>query len=151
MVRITGFEPMISCSQSRRNNQTIPYPDGADDENRTRITTLARLCSTIELHLHGGRSWTWTSNAARRLIYSQVGLPIFLFSHFLWCRLLESNQQPIDYKSIALPVELSRHGADDENRTRIIGLEGWCSTIELHLHLLNNLLNLITPTIEVLL
>ena len=25
-----------------------------------------------------------------------------------WCRLSESNQQPIDYKSIALPVELRR-------------------------------------------
>ncbi len=26
-----------------------------------------------------------------------------------WCCLSESNQQPIDYKSIALPVELRQH------------------------------------------
>ena len=35
------------------------------------------------------------------------------FSHFAtpptWCRLKESNLQPIDYKSIALPIEPSRH------------------------------------------
>ena len=29
----------------------------------------------------------------------------------LWCRLSESNQRPTDYKSVALPTELSRHGA----------------------------------------
>ena len=26
-----------------------------------------------------------------------------------WCRLSESNQQPTDYKSVALPIELRRH------------------------------------------
>ncbi len=31
--------------------------------------------------------------------------------HYLikWCRLSESNQQPTDYKSVALPIELRRH------------------------------------------
>ena len=28
---------------------------------------------------------------------------------FIWCRLEDSNLQPIDYKSIALPIEPSRH------------------------------------------
>ena len=28
---------------------------------------------------------------------------------FWWCRLSESNQQPTDYKSVALPIELRRH------------------------------------------
>ncbi len=27
----------------------------------------------------------------------------------MWCRLSESNQQPTDYKSVALPIELRRH------------------------------------------
>ena len=34
------------------------------------------------------------------------------FSHFAtppWCRLKDLNPQPTDYKSVALPVELSRH------------------------------------------
>ncbi len=35
-----------------------------------------------------------------------------------WCRLSESNQQPIDYKSIALPIELRRHyGGHYRDRT----------------------------------
>ena len=37
-----------------------------------------------------------------------------------WSRLSESNQQPADYKSAALPVELSRHlwclGAESNHR-----------------------------------
>ena len=35
------------------------------------------------------------------------------FSHFAtspsWCRLKDLNPQPTDYKSVALPIELSRH------------------------------------------
>ncbi len=39
------------------------------------------------------------------------------FSHFAtspyeWCRLEDLNPQPTDYKSVALPIELSRHGGD---------------------------------------
>ena len=32
-----------------------------------------------------------------------------LFIMNVWCRLSESNQQPDDYKSTALPIELRRH------------------------------------------
>ena len=34
--------------------------------------------------------------------------------HIVWCRLSESNQQPIDYKSIALPIELHQQEAQQE-------------------------------------
>ena len=51
-----------------------------------------------------------------RQIYSLLHLatlePTHIFScadNSLWSRLSESNQQPADYKSAALPVELSRH------------------------------------------
>lgn len=30
-----------------------------------------------------------------------------------WCRLQESNPQPTDYKSVALPIVLNRHGRND--------------------------------------
>lgn len=30
-----------------------------------------------------------------------------------WCRLQESNPQPTDYKSVALPIVLSRHGLNE--------------------------------------
>ena len=42
-----------------------------------------------------------------------------------WSRRSESNQQPIAYKAIALPIELRRHnnGSPYGNRTRIAGLK----------------------------
>lgn len=49
-----------------------------------------------------------------------------------WSRWWDSNPQPIDYKSIALPVELHRHCCVSGTRTRISSLEDWHSTIELH-------------------
>ena len=60
-----------------------------------------------------------------RQIYSLLHLatlePTQILRCFLkWSRLSESNQQPADYKSAALPVELSRHfwclGADLNHR-----------------------------------
>ena len=45
-----------------------------------------------------------------------------IFSAF-WCRLSESNQQPIDYKSIALPIELRRHLVDT------VGIEPTTSSV----------------------
>ena len=35
-----------------------------------------------------------------------------------WSRRQESNPQPVDYKSTALPIELQRHGGRSETRTR---------------------------------
>ncbi len=45
------------------------------------------------------------------------------FSHFAtspkkWCRNQESNPEPTDYKSVALPVELFRHFNGGRYRTR---------------------------------
>ena len=34
---------------------------------------------------------------------------LFATPPFIWCRLKDLNPQPTDYKSVALPVELSRH------------------------------------------
>ena len=42
----------------------------------------------------------------RELSYSQPRLATSLPPH--WCRLEELNPQPTDYKSVALPIELSR-------------------------------------------
>ena len=59
-----------------------------------------------------------------------------------WCRGPESNRygclQPTDFKSVAsassaTPAAISI-GAGDGNRTHVISLEGWSSTIELHPH-----------------
>ena len=40
-----------------------------------------------------------------------------------WCRLSESNQQPDDYKSTALPIELRRHMVDT------VGIEPTTSSV----------------------
>ena len=42
----------------------------------------------------------------KELSYSQPRLATSLPPH--WCRLEELNPQPTDYKSVALPIELSR-------------------------------------------
>ena len=33
-------------------------------------------------------------------------------SYITWCRLQDLNPQPTDYKSVALPIELSRRGGE---------------------------------------
>ncbi len=49
------------------------------------------------------------------------------FDHFAippkWCRLRESNPQPTDYKSVALPVTLSRRYKIPKKMVGAIGLE----------------------------
>ena len=46
-----------------------------------------------------------SSAIAAKIKGGDVPPPIILS----WCRLSESNQQPTDYKSVALPIELRRH------------------------------------------
>ena len=57
---------------------------------------------------NGGKRWIRTIEPKGTELQSAA------FSHFAtfpsWCRLKESNPQPTDYKSVALPIELSRHG-----------------------------------------
>ena len=48
----TGIEPVISSVTGRHVNRYTNAPDGADEGNRTLVSTLARSRSTIELHLH---------------------------------------------------------------------------------------------------
>ena len=47
----TGIEPVISSVTGRHVNRYTNAPDGADEGNRTLVSTLARSRSTIELHL----------------------------------------------------------------------------------------------------
>ena len=49
-------------------------------------------------------------------IYSLPRLTTSLFLQ-IWCRLRESNPQPTDYKSVALPITLSR-------QTKMVGAIG---------------------------
>ena len=53
-----------------------------------------------------------------------------------WCALKDSNLGPTGYEPVALTNWAKGAGAGSGNRTRIASLEGWNSTIELHLHYL---------------
>ena len=57
--------------------------------------------------LDGGEEWIRTTEPKGTELQSVA------FSHFAtspsWCRLKDLNPQPTDYKSVALPIELSRH------------------------------------------
>ena len=50
----TGIEPVISSVTGRHVNRYTNAPAGADEGNRTLVSTLARSRSTIELHLQNG-------------------------------------------------------------------------------------------------
>ena len=59
--------------------------------------------------------------------FQSFALPYKLSDRNYWCLLPESNQQPIDYKSIALPIELRRHNGDPTGtRTRDTSVKGTC-------------------------
>src|SRR5690625_430149 len=50
-----------------------------------------------------------------------------------WCPWCESNARPLPYQGSALPLShMGLTGAGEGNRTLILSLEGFCSTIELH-------------------
>ena len=61
----------------------------------------------VALHSSGGEGQIRTAEPKGTELQSAA------FSHFAtspsWCRLKDLNPQPTDYKSVALPIELSRH------------------------------------------
>ena len=63
-----------------------------------------------------------SSASASSAIAAEIKTPIKELK-IKWCRLSESNQQPIDYKSIALPIELRRQMVDT------VGIEPTTSSV----------------------
>ena len=53
---------------------------GGNDPHSFCVTGRCASMNTLRPNI-GGWGWTWTNNAIRRLIYSQLGLPIFLHIH----------------------------------------------------------------------
>ena len=81
--------------------------------------------------LDGGQRWirtteVWDVRFTVWSIWPLWNLPIYSVAaaaYKLWSRWLESNPQPADYKSAALPVELHRRGgASGRNRTTDTGI-----------------------------
>ncbi len=64
-----------------------------------------------------------------------------------WSRWRELNPRPLPYQGSALPLSyngtLIFFGAGEGNRTLVVSLEGFCSTIELHPHYFNPTLQLL--------
>ena len=95
---------------------------GRGSRNRTHTGGFGDLSSTFKLcpYVNGGGGQIRTAEPEGADLQSAA------FSHFAtppkltWCRLEDLNPQPTDYKSVALPIELSRHkknGGSGRNRT----------------------------------
>ena len=83
---------------------------GRGSRNRTHTGGFGDLSSTFKLcpYVNGGGGQIRTAEPEGADLQSAA------FSHFAtppkltWCRLEDLNPQPTDYKSVALPIELSR-------------------------------------------
>ncbi len=117
MGRLMGIEPTNAGATIRCVNHfattamLCKYIFGRGSRNRTHTGGFGDLSSTFKLcpYVNGGGGQIRTAEPEGADLQSAA------FSHFAtppkltWCRLEDLNPQPTDYKSVALPIELSRH------------------------------------------
>ncbi len=91
------------------------------------------LCLTAWRHPSEMEWWRELDSNQRRhrqQIYSLPPLATWVSLHNIWSRRWDSNPQPTDYKSVALPIELRRplfkDGDPSGIRTRVASVKGWC-------------------------
>ena len=70
-----------------------------------------------EATLDGGRRWSRTIEPEGTDLQSAAFDHFAILPLYKWCRQRESNPQPTDYKSVALPITLCRQMVGD------VGLE----------------------------
>ena len=98
----------VRCCGQRKSNPSLSWL------MRPRLTTSQPTAQNFEIN--GGCDLSRTSSAIRRLIYSQLGLPIFLHIH-LAQKITGAddrtrtcvNYSPLAWKASALPTELHPH------------------------------------------
>ena len=115
MVSRMRFERMtpwlkVKCSTGWANETYLPIKMAASVRFELTHVRVKVWCLTTWLQgKHtGGKRWIRTTEPEGADLQSAA------FSHFAtfpnkWCRKKESNPQPTDYKSVALPIELFRH------------------------------------------
>ena len=101
-------DPLIKSQMLYRLSQRViiywlGYLDSNQGDDRVKVCCLTAW-------LYPNRWWRRADSNHRT---KGTELQSAAFSHFAtppsWCRLKDLNPQPTDYKSVALPVELSRH------------------------------------------
>ena len=111
MVARLGFEPKtlwlkVKCSTDWASEpRWLPRLDSDQRNVRVKVWCLTTwLRGNIKVvGRHGFEPWN-----PKEQIYSLPRLATSLSPHKKWCRQRESNPQPTDYKSVALPVTLCR-------------------------------------------
>ena len=145
MVRNWWFEHQISSSQNWRDNQATLIPEVFclivnDVWLKTYIRLLFNFSAIIflltlnelvrEAGLEPARDFSQQILSLLRLpLRHSRSIQIFSCFIFLkqWCRLAESNHQPTDYKSVALPIELRRQKFVVRTFTAMSFLAYWIS------------------------
>ena len=122
LVARSGFEPetlwlKVKCSTywaSEPKKEWLPRVGSNHRNVRVKVwclTTWLRgniLFFLFRTIFNGGGTWIWTMEPEGTDLQS-AAFDHFAISPKKWCRQRESNSQPTDYKSVALPVTLCRH------------------------------------------
>ena len=121
MVSRSGFEPetlwlKVKCSTDWASGTEMAALDGLEPSECQSQSLMPYHLATRQ-YRNGGRTWIWTMEPEGTDLQSAA------FDHFAilpnqWCRQRESNPQPTDYKSVALPVTLCRQKNGGRYRTR---------------------------------
>ena len=96
----------VRCSTdwaSGSNINWLGYLDSNQGDDRVKVCCLTAWLYPNKMVGRGG----FEPPNRKELSYSQPRLATSLPPHH-WCRLKDLNPQPTDYKSVALPIELSR-------------------------------------------
>ena len=99
----------VECSTDWANETFImAAPAGFEPTECQSQSLMPYHLAKGQYHLSGGGRWIWTIEPEGTDLQSAA------FGHFAipplkWCRQRESNPQPDDYKSTALPITLCRH------------------------------------------
>ena len=125
MVARSGFEPetlwlKVKCStnwasEPHRVKYKMAASDGLEPSECQSQSLMPYHLATRQSR-NGGGTWIWTMEPEGTDLQSAA------FDHFAippkWCRKRDSNPQPTDYKSVALPITLFRHKNGGRLRTR---------------------------------
>ena len=89
-------------------------------------------CGLIRTHTSGWCPWRGLNT--RPLPYQGSALPLSYMGCYQCCNILPASRESFHHRCETLVLAAPAPGAGEGNRTLVISLEGFCSTIELHPH-----------------
>ena len=115
MVARLGFEPKtlwlkVKCSTDWANEPKYEWLPQVDSNYRNAGVKVLCLTTWLRGNIYGGGTWIWTMEPEgtdlQSAAFDHFAIPPYITKE--WCRQRESNSQPTDYKSVALPITLCR-------------------------------------------